>query len=78
MRRRDVLMLLGGTLGGFPLLALGRGAAIGAGEFGSWGYDLRGADLATKPGDDFFVIATAPGTIERSFDGTAIRTGSTA
>jgi putative endopeptidase len=54
MRRRDVLMLLGGTLGGFPLLALGRGAAIAAGEFGSWGYDLSGADLATKPGDDFF------------------------
>ena len=54
MRRRDVLRLLGGTLGGFPLLALGRGATIAAGEFGSWGFDLTSADLATKPGDDFF------------------------
>jgi predicted metalloendopeptidase len=28
--------------------------ALASREYGPWGFDLSGADLATKPGDDFF------------------------
>ena len=38
-------------MGGLPLRAFGQDAAS---ETGNWGFDLSGAELATKPGDDFF------------------------
>jgi putative endopeptidase len=54
MRRRDFLMILGGAIGGLPLRAPGQDAATAGSEFGNWGFDLGGADLATLPGNDFF------------------------
>jgi putative endopeptidase len=47
-------MLLGGAITGLPLPALGQDAAIAESDFGKWGFDLGGADLTTKAGDDFF------------------------
>ncbi len=56
MRRRDFIRLLGGSLGGVigAKLALAQQAAPAPAVRAFWGYDFSGADLATKPGDDFF------------------------
>src|SRR5207249_4112710 len=34
--------------------AVGQPAGLAPSAVGSWGFDLSGADFATKPGDDFF------------------------
>jgi putative endopeptidase len=39
------------------LLALGAAAEEGKPQYGAWGYDVAGADKATRPGDDFFRYA---------------------
>jgi putative endopeptidase len=33
---------------------LARTPAVSTGDYGAWGYDMTGADFATKPGDDFY------------------------
>ena len=58
LKRREFLALLGGALCGL----MGAGSAraretsqvLASRDYGPWGFDLSGADLATKPGDDFF------------------------
>ena len=39
--------------------AVAQSASADPATTGSWGFDLAGADFATKPGDDFFRYAAA-------------------
>src|SRR5256714_7869527 len=39
------------------LLAAGFAEPAGKPQYGAWGFDTEGADLKTKPGDDFFRYA---------------------
>jgi putative endopeptidase len=58
MKRREFITLLGGALSGLMGVRSARtqetSQVLVSGEYGSWGFDLSSADLATKPGDDFF------------------------
>ena len=58
LKRREFITLLGGALSGLMGVRSGRtqeaSRVFPSGEYGSWGFDLSGADLASKPGDDFF------------------------
>ena len=58
LKRREFIALLCGSLGGLMGLRSARtqetSEALASREYGPWGFDLSGADLATKPGDDFF------------------------
>jgi putative endopeptidase len=49
-------MLLGASLSGLVSISSVRSQERSrpSGEYGPWGFDLSGADLGTKPGDDFF------------------------
>jgi putative endopeptidase len=49
-------MLLGASLSGLASISSVRSQERSrpSGEYGPWGFDLSGADLGTKPGDDFF------------------------
>lgn len=42
---------------GLTVLALGAYAQEAKPQYGTWGFDLAGADKATRPGDDFFRYA---------------------
>jgi putative endopeptidase len=58
MKRREFITLLGGSLSclmGVSSVRTQEGSQAAASrEYGPWGFDLSGADFATKPGDDFF------------------------
>jgi hypothetical protein len=58
MRRREFITLLGGSLCGLVGVRRARTQdppkASASREYGPWGFDLSGADFASKPGDDFF------------------------
>ena len=58
LKRREFIALLCGSLGGLMGLRSARtqetSQAPASREYGPWGFDLSGVDLATKPGDDFF------------------------
>ncbi len=58
LKRREFVALLCGSLSGLMGLRPARtqetSEALASREYGPWGFDLSGADLATKPGDDFF------------------------
>ena len=51
-------MLLGASLSGLMGICSVRSQEISqvfpSGEYEPWGFDLSGADLGTRPGDDFF------------------------
>jgi putative endopeptidase len=58
LKRREFITLLGGCLTGL-MGARSAGTqetshAVAFREYGPWGFDLSGADFATRPGDDFF------------------------
>src|SRR3954447_5925177 len=40
--------------GSHNIAAVAQPSSIAQAAFGSWGFDVSGADFATKPGDDFF------------------------
>ena len=58
LKRREFITLLGGSLSGLMgVRSAGTqetSPVLASREYGPWGFDLSGADLATKPGDDFF------------------------
>src|SRR5712692_7104915 len=58
LKRREFITLLGGSLSGLVGVRSARTQEVSqvfaSREYGPWGFDLSGADLATKPGDDFF------------------------
>jgi len=58
LSRREFITLLGGSLSGLMGTCLtGSPEAsqlFASHDYGPWGFDLSGADLSTKPGDDFF------------------------
>jgi putative endopeptidase len=58
LKRREFLTLLAGSLSGLMGVRATRAQetsqVLASREYGPWGFDLSGADLATKPGDDFF------------------------
>jgi hypothetical protein len=58
LSRRDCVMLLGASLSGLADIRSVPSQEIlripPSGEYQPWGFDLSGADLGIKPGDDFF------------------------
>jgi putative endopeptidase len=58
LKRREFITLLGGCLTGLmgvrPARTQETSHAVASREYGPWGFDLSGADFATRPGDDFF------------------------
>ena len=58
LKRREFIALLGGCLSGLmgvrPARTQETSQVLASREYGPWGFDLSGAELATKPGDDFF------------------------
>src|SRR6266849_1042974 len=58
LKRREFITLLGGSLSGLMGVRSARtqetSQVVASREYAPWGFDLSGADLATKPGDDFF------------------------
>jgi predicted metalloendopeptidase len=58
LSRRDCIMLLGASLSGLADIRSVPSQEIPrippSGEYQPWGFDLSGADLGIKPGDDFF------------------------
>ena len=58
MRRRDCIMLLGASLSGLmgicSLQSREKSQVLASGRYEPWGFDLSGADLGAKPGEDFF------------------------
>jgi putative endopeptidase len=58
LKRREFIALLCGCLSGLMGLRAARtqetSEPLASREHGPWGFDLSGADLATRPGDDFF------------------------
>jgi len=58
LKRREFITLLGGSLSGLMgVRSAGTqetSPVLASREYGPWGFDLSGADRATKPGDDFF------------------------
>jgi putative endopeptidase len=58
LKRREFIALLGGSLSGLMGLRSAHtqvtSQVVDSREYGPWGFDLSGADFATKPGDDFF------------------------
>jgi putative endopeptidase len=58
LKRREFIALLGGSLSGLMGVRSARtqetSQVFAAREYGPWGFDLSGMNLATRPGNDFF------------------------